>query len=114
MAIFKLIKDGEIVNTIVATEEVAETLKNEYDSVEEVIIESPEIDKLISSTDVRNAMTLIERVSWDNSSTSTIVTAKIEFTNPIPIEQATEVLNFMVTSNDISEETKNKILEVYN
>lgn len=41
MPIYRLIKNGVVVNTIVATPEVIEQIENQYDSVEEVIQPPP-------------------------------------------------------------------------
>ena len=63
-----------------------------------------------SSADVRNGLTLAERAKWDNDTSNTIKTAKLEFAYPRIEADATEVLQFLVDANDISRASMQKIL----
>lgn len=61
-------------------------------------------------SDIRPKLTLGERVKWDNDKTDTIKTVKIEFSQPLQLAQATEMLQFLVDSGDISAASMQKIL----
>ena len=63
-----------------------------------------------SSDDVRKNLTLTEKVRWDNNSTPEIVTVKAEFSFPRNLEDTTELLELLVDTNQISQQTMNKIL----
>ena len=60
--------------------------------------------------EVRNGLTLAERSKWDNDITNAIKTAKIEFSVPKFEAAATEILQFLVDSGDISQASMDKIL----
>lgn len=60
--------------------------------------------------DVRQALTLAERVKWDNDESATIKTAKIEMATPQEIEHTTEVLQLLVDAGDISQASMDKVL----
>lgn len=111
MPIYNLIKNGVIDNTIISDE--IESIKDKYDSIEAVIdteiIKTP-IGFSISSQDIRSKLTIAEKVKWDNNSSHSIVTSKIEFTNPLPYEEAKVILQFLVDSGDFSQESVDKIL----
>ena len=66
--------------------------------------------RLVTNDSVRTGLTLSERVKWDNDSTDTIKTAKIEFALPKMGAKATEILQLLVDSGDISQASMNKIL----
>lgn len=70
----------------------------------------PEPIRTWGVSDVRNQLTMAERVSWDNDKTPEIKTAKIEFAKPKELAYTTEVLQLLVDSNSISQESMNKIL----
>tara|TARA_R110002126_G_scaffold39043_3_gene116220 strand:+ start:32 stop:424 length:393 start_codon:yes stop_codon:yes gene_type:complete len=59
-------------------------------------------------TNFRTGMTLAEKTKWDNDSAPEIITVKSEL--PKELAGATELLDFLVSSNVISAETKAKIL----
>ena len=109
MPVYRLIKNGAVVNTIIADE--VDSIRDQYDSIEEVIDPVPEPGpKTIDANIVRTNLNFSEKVKWDNETTPTIKTAKIEFIQPKTVEDATEVLNFMVASGDISQTSANKII----
>jgi hypothetical protein len=62
-----------------------------------------------TEADFRKSMTLAEKTKWDNDSAPEIKTVKAE----LPKQQsgATELLDFLVASNVISQATATKILE---
>jgi hypothetical protein len=66
--------------------------------------------RLISANDVRLGLTLAERAKWDNDSTAEIKTAKIEFSVSITSTAATEVLDFLVQTQNISQASADKII----
>ena len=110
MPIYNLIKDGKIVNTIIADE--VDSIRDQYDAIEEVIqSESTPVSFLtINENTVRNNLNFSEKVKWDNSSSPSILTAKIEFSRPRTISEATEVLDFLVEEGDISRVSADKII----
>jgi len=57
----------------------------------------------------RTGMTLAEKTKWDNDSAPEIKTVKAEL--PKELAGATELLDFLVASNVISQATATKILE---
>ena len=57
----------------------------------------------------RNGMTLAEKVKWDNDSAPEIKTVKAEL--PKELAGATELLDFLVATNIISQASATKILE---
>lgn len=110
MPVYRLIKDGVVVNTIIADE--VESIRDQYDLIEEVIPEPGVIVSTIDRIKVRNNLTFAEKVKWDNETTETIKTAKIEFAIGVQktLEEAAEILDFMVESGDISRASADKIL----
>ena len=59
-------------------------------------------------SDFRAGMTLAEKTKWDNNSAPEIVTVKQEL--PKELEGATELLEFLVSVNVISQASADKIL----
>jgi hypothetical protein len=57
----------------------------------------------------RAGMTLVEKTKWDNNGAPEIITVKAEL--PKELAGATELLDFLVASNVISQATANKICE---
>jgi hypothetical protein len=57
----------------------------------------------------RAGMTLAEKTKWDNNGAPEIITVKAEL--PKELAGATELLDFLVASNVISQATANKICE---
>lgn len=72
-----------------------------------VINELPE-KQVWSIYDFRNGLTLAEKVKWDTDSAPEIVTVKAEL--PKDKAGATELLDFLVASNVISQASADKIL----
>jgi hypothetical protein len=56
----------------------------------------------------RTGLTLAEKTKWDNDSLPEIKTVKLEL--PKDLTGTTELLDFLVTANVITQETANKIL----
>lgn len=61
-----------------------------------------------TSDNCRTSMTLAEKTKWDNNSAPEIITVKAEL--PQELAGATELLDFLVASNVISQATADKIL----
>jgi hypothetical protein len=64
-----------------------------------------------SASDVRNGLTLAEKVKWDNDSAPEIVTVKAEIMTPKQQSEVTELLQFLVDSNIISQASMDKIMD---
>lgn len=108
MPVYNLIKNGSVVNTIIADE--VDSIRDQYDSIEEYVAPQPQVIPSINIDNVRNNLTLAEKVKWDNGSTPNIVTAKIEFNTQRSIQEATDILNFLVSEGDISQSSMDAIL----
>lgn len=111
MPTYKLIKDNAVANVIIADE--VDSIMDQYDSIE--LVEPEPVlppSRMITAVDVRNDLTFSEKVKWDNGSTANIVTAKIEFEQPRTVEDATEILDFLVAEDDISKASRDKILTI--
>jgi len=61
-----------------------------------------------TAEDFRAGMTLAEKTKWDNNSAPEIVTVKAEL--PKELEGATELLEFLIDANVISQASADKIL----
>lgn len=115
MAVYKLIKNNEVVNTIIADE--VDSIRDQYDEIIEVIVEvsnqnnlTASTTKVITTSTVRDNLTIEEKVKWDNDASPNIITAKIEFSTPKSVEEAQEILNFLVQKQDISKASADKII----
>jgi hypothetical protein len=73
-------------------------------------VPAPIPPRTISSDDVRKNLTFAEKAKWDSDKTPEIITAKLEFAQPIEVEPATEVLQFLVDSGSISQASMDKVL----
>jgi hypothetical protein len=60
--------------------------------------------------EIRPYLTLSERVKWDNNSSDSIKTVKIELLNGLNQVKTTEVLQLLVDFGDISQASMNKVL----
>lgn len=63
-----------------------------------------------TTTGVRNGLTLADKTRWDNDDTQEIVTAKIEFSTPQERPYTTELLEYLVASNSISQVSMDRVL----
>lgn len=63
-----------------------------------------------SVSDVRQHLSMTEKVKWDNDKSDFIKTAKIELTQPRNLADTTEILQMLVDAKDISQASMNKIL----
>jgi hypothetical protein len=74
----------------------------------------PEIElppRRISLDEIRNALTLAEKIKWDNNKTDEITTVKIEFSIPLLVADAEPWLQLLVDSGSISQESIDKVLQ---
>lgn len=63
-----------------------------------------------TADDVRNGLTLAERVKWDNNKSDEIKTAKVELTGSSFKAKVQEVLDMLVASGDVSQASATAIL----
>lgn len=63
-----------------------------------------------TADDVRNGLTLAERVKWDNDKSDEIKTAKVELTGSNFKAKVQEVLDMLVASGDVSQASATAIL----
>jgi hypothetical protein len=63
-----------------------------------------------SADNVRNGLTLAEKVKWDNNSAPEIVTVKAELAGSKEVAEVTELLQFLVDTNVISQASMDKVL----
>lgn len=63
-----------------------------------------------TAQDVRNGLTLAERVKWDNDKSDEIKTAKVELTGSNYKAKVQEVLDMLVASGDVSQASATAIL----
>lgn len=68
------------------------------------------LPKRISLDDIRNALTLAEKIKWDNNKTDEITTVKVEFAQPLLVSDATPWLQLLVDSGSISQASIDKVL----
>ena len=67
--------------------------------------ETPIPPRLVGQQQLREAMTLAERVKWDNDMTPTIKTAKIELAAARPVVTVKPILQMLVDAGDIGQAT---------
>lgn len=70
----------------------------------------PPLPKTWNDQSVRAGLTLMDKTRWDNNDTQEIVTAKIEFQTPRELAYTTELLDYLVLSNSISQTSKDRVL----
>ena len=87
------------------TWENGELIKQVFNSEPE---ETPE--KVFSESYIRDNLSLLEKVKWDNDSSDFIKTAKMELFSQPNAESVTPILQMLVDSGDISEESMQTIL----
>jgi hypothetical protein len=73
-------------------------------------LERPVLPRLWTANDLRSAMTLLERVKWDNDESNIIKTAKIETASAQTLEMIGPVLQMLVDSGAITQATMDKVL----
>lgn len=72
---------------------------------------SVEVVRTWLETDIRNQLSMEDKISWDNGTIPELVTIRKEFSYPRNLEDTIALLDFLISKNVISEEVKLKILE---
>jgi hypothetical protein len=121
MQTYNLIKDGEIVNSILAEKiEDLSFLSDEF-TIEKLVPPEPDPNaepapeptpppRVWTQNDVRAGLTLAEKTKWDNDSAPEVKTAKIEIGFGLEEAAITEVLDFLVDASVISADSKAAVL----
>jgi len=120
------IENGKVINVIIVKEEdlglfpdwelvKSDTvnLGDDYINGEFIPQPQPEIElppRRISLDEIRNALTLAEKIKWDNNKTDEITTVKVEFAQPLLVSDATPWLQLLVDSGSISQASIDKVL----
>ena len=68
------------------------------------------LPRRISLDDIRNTLTLAEKIKWDNNKTDEITTVKVEFAQPLLVADATPWLQLLVDSASISQASIDAVL----
>jgi hypothetical protein len=113
MSNYSLIKDGVVVNTIVSDDDFIQKLiqSGEIDSAELIIPpEPPPVPFFWYKDNFRDALSLQERVNWDNNAVPEIVTVKAELEGAKNRVQVTELLDLLLGAGAISQESYNNVL----
>jgi hypothetical protein len=129
MKTFAVIENDVVVNIIVGVEDevvaanptryVEYTESNparigdDYINGEFIPQPQPEIEqppRRISLDEIRNALTLAEKIKWDNNKTDEITTVKVEFAQPLLVSDATPWLQLLVDSGSISQASIDAVL----
>jgi hypothetical protein len=76
--------------------------------IPEPVVEQPQEKQLWNAYDIRNGLTLAEKVKWDNDSAPEIITVKAEL--PKDKAGAQELVDFLVAAQVISQASADKIL----
>ena len=120
------IENGKVINVIIVKEEdlglfpdwelvKSETVNigDDYINGEFIPQPQPEIElppRRISLDEIRNALTLAEKIKWDNNKTDEITTVKVEFAQPLLVSDAEPWLQLLVDSGSISQASIDKVL----
>lgn len=81
-----------------------------YDPQTQTFSAPPPPPKTWDNASVRAGLTLTDKTRWDNNETPEIVTAKIEFQTPQERPYTTELLEYLVLSNSISQTSMDRVL----
>ena len=120
------IENGKVINVIAVKEEdlglfpdwelvLSETagIGDDYINGEFIPQPQPEIElppRRISLDEIRNALTLAEKIKWDNNKTDEITTVKVEFAQPLLVADAEPWLQLLVDSASISQTSIDAVL----
>ena len=81
-----------------------------YDPETGVFTAPPPPPQTWNDYSVRQGLTLTDKTKWDNNETPQIVTAKIEFETPQQRPYTTELLEYLVDSDSISQLSMDQVL----
>jgi len=120
------IENGKVINVIIVKEEDLslfsdwELVKSDDANISDDYIDGqfvpqpqPIVEpplRRISLDDIRNTLTLAEKIKWDNNKTDEITTVKVEFAQPLLVADATPWLQLLVDSASISQASIDKVL----
>jgi hypothetical protein len=120
------IENGKVINVIIVKEEDLglfpdwELVKSDdagigddYINGEFIPQPQPEIElppRRISLDEIRNALTLAEKIKWDNNKTDEITTVKVEFSMPLLVADAQPWLQLLIDSGSISQASIDTVL----
>jgi hypothetical protein len=115
MAVYQLIKNQQVINTVICEPEFLHIFDDVCDSV--VLVEPdntppppPPPPPPFTQDLVRKNLTLPERVKWDNNLTPEIITVKMEMMEPLTQDQITPLLEFLVSEGVIAATSMNNII----
>ena len=120
------IENGKVINVIIVKEEdlglfpdwelvLSETAGIDDDYINGEFIKPPQpviepLPRRISLDEIRNALTLAEKIKWDNNKTDEITTVKVEFAQPLLVADAEPWLQLLVDSGSISQASIDAVL----
>lgn len=120
------IENGKVINVIIVKEEdlglfpdwnlvLSETAGIDDDYINGKFIKPPQPEPVIpprriSLDEIRNALTLAEKIKWDNNKTDEITTVKVEFAQPMLVSDAEPWLQLLVDSGSISQASIDTVL----
>jgi hypothetical protein len=120
------IENNKVINVIIVKEEDLglfpdwELVKSETANIDDDYINGefipqpqPEIElppRKISLDEIRNALTLAEKIKWDNNKTDEITTVKVEFAQPLLVADAMPWLQLLVDSGSISQASVDSVI----
>ena len=129
MKTFAVIENNAVVNIIIGVEDDVVTtnpnlyveytklnpanIGDDYINGEFIKPPQPEIElppRRISLDDIRNALTLAEKIKWDNNKTDEITTVKVEFAQPLLVADAEPWLQLLVDSGSIAQASIDAVL----
>lgn len=125
---YAVIKDNVVINVILAeadeaalntnwveteTALIGDTYTNETFDPVRILSTPAETDlRTWNATEVRNGLSLQEKIKWDNNKSETIITAKVEFETPRIEAETEDILQMLVDAGDISTSSMVKIMGI--
>jgi len=119
MPVLRLLKNGNLVNSVVASidekvkieQEILNGERTDIDTVEFPAAKEPIVmEKIWDHNSFRSSMTLAEKAKWDTDSDPSIIVVKNDLNESTSDDEAAELAQFLVDQEVISEATKTAIL----
>lgn len=113
MAKYDILNSEGLVVNIIEWDGITEWSPPEGHTVGLHVDPEPVIFEPVRTWDVnsfRNSLTLQEKITWDNGTQPELTTVKKELEVPKELEEATALVNLLVSANIISQESGDKIL----